>query len=97
MKDAKIFVPLREAIWVAGIARVRIIFSQRVKQILKTPGPVVCEVEIAENQFTAPRVSSSKRADGTMESKPMEDLWLFLDREEFEANMISNLSRQFPQ
>jgi acetolactate synthase I/II/III large subunit len=70
---------------------------QKVKQILETPGPVVCEVDITENQYTAPRVSSSKKADGTMESKLMEDLWPFLDREEFESNMISNLSPQFPQ
>ena len=60
---------------------------QKVKQILETPGPVVCDVEITENQFTAPRVSSSKRADGTMESKPMEDLWPFLSREEYDSNM----------
>ena len=25
---------------------------QKVKQILETPGPIVCEVEITENQFT---------------------------------------------
>ena len=61
---------------------------QKVKQVLETPGPVICDVEITENQFTAPRVSSSKRADGSMETKPMEDLWPFLDREEFESNMI---------
>jgi len=64
---------------------------QKVKQILEMPGPVVCDVEIIENQFTAPRVSSSKKADGSMESKPMEDLWPFLDREEFESNMISKV------
>ena len=60
----------------------------KVKKILETPGPVICDVAITENQFTAPRVSSSKRADGSMETKPMEDMWPFLDREEFEANMI---------
>ena len=64
---------------------------QKVKEILETPGPVVCEVEITQNQFTAPRISSSKREDGTMESMPMEDLWPFLDRKEFEANMIVSL------
>ena len=61
---------------------------QKVKQILETPGPIVCDVELTENQFTAPRVSSSKKADGTMETKPMEDLWPFLDREEFNNNMV---------
>jgi acetolactate synthase-1/2/3 large subunit len=38
--------------------------------------------------FTAPRVSSTQKADGSMVSKPLEDLWPFLDREEFRDNMI---------
>jgi acetolactate synthase-1/2/3 large subunit len=29
-----------------------------------------------------------QRPDGTMVSKPLEDLWPFLDREEFLANML---------
>jgi acetolactate synthase-1/2/3 large subunit len=37
---------------------------------------------------TAPRLSSEVRADGSIISKPLEDLWPFLDREEFKANMI---------
>ena len=43
---------------------------------------------VAANQVTAPRLSSSQRPDGTMLSKPLEDLWPFLEREEFRANMI---------
>jgi acetolactate synthase-1/2/3 large subunit len=29
-----------------------------------------------------------KREDGSMVSRPLEDLWPFLDREEFHSNMI---------
>ncbi len=29
-----------------------------------------------------------QRPDGSMVSKPLEDMWPFLDREEFLANMI---------
>jgi acetolactate synthase-1/2/3 large subunit len=29
-----------------------------------------------------------RRPDGTMVSKPLEDLWPFLERDEFLANMI---------
>jgi acetolactate synthase-1/2/3 large subunit len=36
----------------------------------------------------APRLSSAQRADGTMVSKPLEDLWPFLDRQEFRENML---------
>ena len=35
-----------------------------------------------------PRLSSMQRPDGSFVSKPLEDLWPFLDREEFRANML---------
>lgn len=59
-----------------------------VRRVLERPGPVVCEVQVTPNQTTAPRLSSYQRADGTMASRPLEDLWPFLPREEFYANMI---------
>jgi acetolactate synthase-1/2/3 large subunit len=37
---------------------------------------------------TAPRLFSEVRPDGSIISKPLEDLWPFLNREEFKANMI---------
>jgi acetolactate synthase-1/2/3 large subunit len=33
-------------------------------------------------------VTSIQRADGSFVSKPLEDLWPFLDRDEFAQNMI---------
>lgn len=60
----------------------------RIQAVLDMPGPVVCEVMVAPDEIRAPRVSSMQRPDGTMVSKPLEDLWPFLDREEFYANMI---------
>jgi acetolactate synthase I/II/III large subunit len=35
-----------------------------------------------------PRLSNYQKADGTMASKPMEDLFPFLPRDEFLSNMI---------
>lgn len=61
--------------------------QKKIKDILKSKGPVICEVMIAPDQITQPRVSSKKLPDGKMMSMPMEDLWPFLDREEFEENM----------
>ncbi len=61
---------------------------EAVRQVLHSEGPAVCEVMISPEQFTAPRVSSAQRADGSMVSKPMEDMWPFLEREEFAANML---------
>ena len=60
----------------------------QIRSALDTPGPVVCEVLAAVDEERAPRLSSAQRPDGGMVSKPLEDLWPFLDREEFRANMI---------
>jgi len=60
----------------------------RIEQILAEPGPFVCEIMMPEDQPLIPRVSSLKKPDGTIVSKPMEDLYPFLDRKEFSGNMI---------
>lgn len=59
-----------------------------VRRVLNTPGPVVCDVRVIPDEVRAPRLSSVQRADGSFVSKPLEDLWPFLEREEFLANMI---------
>ena len=61
---------------------------EKIKLALSTPGPVICEVMVNPMQVQMPRVTSVLQADGTMRSKPMEDLWPFLDRAEFLENMI---------
>lgn len=62
--------------------------KERVSEVLEQEGPMICDVKISPNQFTAPRLSSMQKADGSMVSKPLEDLWPFLDREEFKSNMV---------
>lgn len=59
-----------------------------VRRVLETPGPVVCDVHVIPDEVRAPRLSSMQRSDGSFVSKPLEDLWPFLDREEFAENMI---------
>jgi acetolactate synthase-1/2/3 large subunit len=61
---------------------------ETIRRVLQTEGPVLCEVMISPDQFTSPKLSSMQRADGSMVSKPLEDLWPFLPRDEFRANMI---------
>jgi acetolactate synthase-1/2/3 large subunit len=60
----------------------------QVRAVLDAPGPVVCEVLAPSDEQRAPRLASMQRPDGSMVSKPLEDLWPFLDREEFRSNMI---------
>ncbi len=59
-----------------------------VRAVLDREGPVVCEVVTIPDEQRIPSMSSAQRADGSLYSKPIEDLWPFLDREEFLANMI---------
>jgi acetolactate synthase-1/2/3 large subunit len=62
--------------------------QSQVRAVLDTSGPVVCEVMAPLEEQRAPRLSSMQRPDGSMVSKPLEDLFPFLDREEFRSNMI---------
>ncbi|MDF2772320.1 MAG: thiamine pyrophosphate enzyme binding domain protein, partial [Geminicoccaceae bacterium] len=59
-----------------------------IRAVLDSDGPIVCEVRVPADEPRGPRVASAQRPDGSMVSKPLEDLWPFLDREEFLANMI---------
>jgi acetolactate synthase-1/2/3 large subunit len=62
--------------------------ARQVRDVLRTSGPVVCEVIAPAEEQRAPRISTMQRPDGSMVSKPLEDLWPFLDRDEFRSNMI---------
>lgn len=59
----------------------------KTRQVLDTDGPIVCEVMVRPDQMIGPRVSSRIKADGSMVSTPLEDLFPFLDRDELKANM----------
>lgn len=61
---------------------------EKIQKALSVPGPVICEVMVDPMQVQMPRVTSVMQSDGTLRSKPMEDLWPFLSRDEFYANMI---------
>lgn len=62
--------------------------EETVKKVLSYDGPVLCNVKVEPWLETAPRISSFVKPDGSIVSKPLEDLWPFLDREEFEEAMI---------
>ncbi len=61
---------------------------RQVRKVLNVKGPVICEVEVSPDLATAPRIQSKVLADGSMVSGLLEDLWPFLGREEFKANML---------
>ena len=59
-----------------------------VARVMQMDGPVVCDVKVIADEVRGPRVSSIQRPDGSFVSKPLEDLWPFLPKEEFLSNMI---------
>jgi acetolactate synthase-1/2/3 large subunit len=59
-----------------------------VRRVLDMTGPVVCDVHVVPDEMRAPRLQSYQKPDGSFVSKPLEDLFPFLPREEFMANMI---------
>ncbi len=59
-----------------------------VRRALSMEGPVVIDVHVIPDEMRAPRLQSYQKPDGSMVSKPLEDMFPFLPREEFLANMI---------
>ena len=54
---------------------------------LNSDGPALCEVVLCHYSFS-PKLSSEKLPDGRIVSKPLEDLFPFLDRAELASNML---------
>ena len=61
---------------------------EKIRSVLESPGPVLCDVMISRNQQVIPRQGVDKKPDGTGIPRPLEDMYPFLDRKEFLANMI---------
>jgi len=61
---------------------------EEVRKVLAMQGPVVVDVHVIPDEVRAPRLQSYQREDGTFVSKPLEDMFPFLSREEFLENMI---------
>ncbi len=58
------------------------------KEILHLSGPVICEIMMDPSQTLYPKLSSERKPDGRLISKPLEDMYPFLDRELFRKTMI---------
>jgi len=58
------------------------------REVLTTSGPVLCEVMMPRDELMLPKTSSQRLPDGRMISKPLEDMFPFLPRDEFSDNML---------
>jgi acetolactate synthase-1/2/3 large subunit len=61
---------------------------EEVRKALAIEGPVVIDVRVIPDEVRAPRLQSYQKEDGSFVSKPLEDMFPFLSREEFLENMI---------
>ena len=62
--------------------------KQELKEVLDTTGPIICELMVDPNHITLPKASVYKKEDGSFATRPMEDLFPFLDRQEFRENLM---------
>lgn len=62
--------------------------SEKIKEVLDAKEPVLCEVIVNSDYGFAPKLSARTLDDGTMISPSLEDMFPFLDRDEFEKNII---------
>ena len=60
-----------------------------IERTLAGTDPALCVIRVSQFQVTAPRVQSMKTPEGSMVSKPLEDMWPYLTPEELRANMIA--------
>ena len=64
--------------------------DSQIQRVLRTSGPVLCEVMLTPDYIFAPKLSAKKLPDGTMVSPSLEDLFPFISAEEMKQNMIAN-------
>ena len=62
--------------------------EQKVTEVLNGADPVICEMLVSPQESTLPRSQSVVLPNGKMRSKPQEDLYPFLPRDEFNKNML---------
>ena len=58
----------------------------KIENMLMTDGPVLCEVILDPEQNFEPKLSSKILPDGTIISPPIDDMFPFLSRDEYESN-----------
>jgi acetolactate synthase-1/2/3 large subunit len=60
----------------------------RLPELLAGTGPLLCRVSLPHDYALAPKLASHRLANGTMVSRPLEDMAPFLSREELAENML---------
>ncbi|OGK12434.1 hypothetical protein A3C98_00480 [Candidatus Roizmanbacteria bacterium RIFCSPHIGHO2_02_FULL_37_15] len=61
---------------------------EKLRKVLASKGPFLCEIMMPPDQPLIPRTKTIVKPDGTLVSKPLEDMYPFLPRNEFRKNMF---------
>ena len=62
--------------------------ARKIKKVLSYKGPVLCEINVSPNQEFLPKAASRRLPDGSFVSRPLEDMYPFLSKEELKKNMF---------
>jgi len=62
--------------------------NRDVREVLDYPGAVLCDINISDKQPVIPKQGSFLRPDGISVPRPIEDMIPYVERQEFEKDMI---------
>lgn len=62
--------------------------AKKIKKVLSSKGPIICEVMVSPDQEFLPKAASKKLPDGSFVSRPLEDMYPFLSDQELKENML---------
>ncbi|MGD9129855.1 MAG: thiamine pyrophosphate-binding protein [Candidatus Woesebacteria bacterium] len=62
--------------------------EKNLKKVLSSKGPYICEIMMPPNQALIPKLTTIVKADGSLASTPLEDMYPLLNRKEFKKNMM---------
>lgn len=62
--------------------------KKKIESFIKRKGPGVCQIFMRDNQQLIPRVQTKMRKDGTFEPTPIDDMYPYLEREEYKNNIL---------
>ena len=65
--------------------------DEKIAEVLNSDGPVLCEAVVSDEQIFSPKLSSKVLPDGKIVSPPIDDMFPFLEREEYEGCKLSKI------
>lgn len=62
--------------------------EEKIKNVLKTKGPIICDINSVRDLMLTPKLITLKTVDGKFVSPPLEEMSPLLPRDEFKQNML---------